>query len=156
MTTPSTLSDNQIDSEAENQVLRKQLADALRLLGQFSASPGLEIAPEHFCVYTDRRWQKVYFKDINWIEAERNYVFIYTDHGYLAVHQPISKIEEQLPQNRFSRIHKSYIVANHKIDFIEKHQVGIKHERRIKTLPIGAQFKKPFVQVFRQKSAVSL
>jgi DNA-binding LytR/AlgR family response regulator len=137
------------DPIQENQYLKEQLANAMLFINQLTASSKIE-AEAYIYINTERRLQKVYFKDINWIQAERNYVFIFTDSGHITVHQPLSRIEELLPQNLFSRIHKSFIVANDKIDFIGKDQVGLKWDHQVKTLPLGAQFKKPFVQLFKQ------
>lgn len=138
------------DPAQENILLREQLASAMQLISQLSTSSQATDPNDHAYFYTERRLQKVYFKDINWIQAERNYVYIYTEYGYLTVHQPISKIEELLPRHLFSRIHKSYIVANYKIDFIGKGLVGIKRDQQVKTFPLGAQFKKPFIQLVKR------
>ncbi|CCH57555.1 two component transcriptional regulator, LytTR family (plasmid) [Fibrisoma limi BUZ 3] len=137
------------DPVVENQYLKEQLASAMKLISQLNTGESPQ-AKEHIYLYTERRLQKVSFKDINWIQSERNYVTIYTEHGYLTVHQPISRIEELLPQSSFSRIHKSFIVANDKIDFIGKDQVGLKSDQHTKILPLGAQYKKSFIQLFKQ------
>ena len=131
------------------QGLRQQLANALQLLGQLPETNQLT-EEDYFYVTTDRRLQKVYFQDIFWIESDRNYVTIFTSTQVFTVHLPISQVEEKLPKNLFSRIHKSFIVANKKIDFIHKGQVGLRREEEIKLIPLGAQFKKPFIQSFGQ------
>lgn len=49
-------------------------------------------------------------EDIDWIEAERNYVRIHSNgHSYLR-REPIGSIESQLDPARFRRIHRSAIV----------------------------------------------
>lgn len=138
------------------QNLRQQLADALQLLGQLPDSSQTAIE-DHFYITTNRRLQKVYFHDILWIESDRNYATIYTPTQVYTVHLPISKVEEKLPKNQFSRIHKSFIVASRKVDFIRRNQVGLHREHETKLIPLGAQFKKSFIQslgqtILKQKS----
>lgn len=48
--------------------------------------------------------------DVNWIEAQRDYVSIHMRTGKLLVRGKISDIERQLPKEKFYRIHRSTIV----------------------------------------------
>jgi two-component system LytT family response regulator len=41
-----------------------------------------------------------------------------------------------LPQDRFTRVHRSFIVANDKIDKVERHQLGISGAN----VPVGASY----------------
>lgn len=132
------------DPETENIHLRAHLAQAIHLLGQL-AKTGTDYQTDYIYITTCRRLQKIYFRDIWWIEAERNYIIIGTALEDFVVKWSISKIMDQLPRTQFSRIHKSYVVANTKVDFIDKDQVGIKCESKLKILPLGAQFKKSFI-----------
>ena len=131
------------------QNLRQQLAEALQLLEQLPDS-GQTAIEDHIYITTNRRLQKVYFHDILWIESDRNYATIYTSTQVYAVHLPISRVEEKLPKNQFARIHKSFIVASRKVDFIRRNQVGLRREHETKLIPLGAQFKKSFIQSFGQ------
>lgn len=133
------------DPIIENIHLKAQLAQAMQSLAQLS-KPVAETEKDHIYITTVRRLQKVFFKDICWIEAERNYATIFTAAEFFVIKWPISKIEDQLPKTQFSRIHKSYIVANAKVEFIEKGQIGLKYESELKILPLGAQYKKLFIE----------
>jgi hypothetical protein len=46
-------------------------------------------------------------------------------------------MQEQLPDNEFLRIHKSYLIALSKIQYMEGNQVKIANE----LIPIGLNFK---------------
>ncbi|WP_338877515.1 LytTR family DNA-binding domain-containing protein (plasmid) [Spirosoma sp. SC4-14] len=127
------------------QNLKRQLSETLQILGQLPAN-GSFIDDDYFYVQTARRLQKVYFHDIIWIESERNYVTIFTIAEVLTVHRPISKVEEQLPKNLFSRVHKSFIVANQRVDFVEKDQIGLRRAEGTIRIPLGPQFKKTFIK----------
>jgi two-component system LytT family response regulator len=61
-------------------------------------------------VKTAGRISFVRAEDIDWVEAERDYVRIYNAGKKHLLRQKISRLEQQLPQGRFLRIHRSTIV----------------------------------------------
>lgn len=85
----------------------------------------------------ERKTIKVNVNDILWIESLRDYVKVVTkDHTYIT-RQKISILEEMLPENKFVRIHRSFIVALAKIDSFYSYSIEIAgHE-----LPIGRNYK---------------
>jgi LytTr DNA-binding domain len=48
--------------------------------------------------------------DVEWIEAEQNYVRVHAGHAAHLVHVPMNTIETSRDPERFMRIHRSYIV----------------------------------------------
>ncbi|HEY0434761.1 MAG TPA: LytTR family DNA-binding domain-containing protein, partial [Chitinophagaceae bacterium] len=54
-----------------------------------------------------------------------DYVKIFTAHKFHIVHATLKSIEEKLSTSRFMRVHRSYIVALNKIDFIEEGVINI-------------------------------
>lgn len=111
-----------------------------------------EASDQYTYVKYDGRLQKIYFDDICWIESERNYISIYTEKERVNVLLSISDIESQLPQKLFARIHKSYIVAYKKVEFVEKDQIRILRQQQTKTIPLGESYKKAFIQSIEQKT----
>ncbi|RFZ92009.1 DNA-binding response regulator [Mucilaginibacter conchicola] len=85
----------------------------------------------------DRRTVKVNINDVLWIESQRDYVkVIVKDHVYIT-RQKISLLEEMLPEQKFVRIHRSFIVAVAKITSFYSYSVDVNgHE-----LPIGRNYK---------------
>lgn len=65
---------------------------------------------------------KVALKDINYLEADRNYCKIYTSESKYMVSVPLRNIEAQLPDSQFVRVHRSYVVNLHQIDAISEYQ----------------------------------
>lgn len=61
-------------------------------------------------VKTAGRISFVRAEDIDWVEAERDYVRIHNAGKKHLLRQRISHLEQQLPQERFLRIHRSTIV----------------------------------------------
>ncbi len=56
---------------------------------------------------------------ILYAEAMGDYVKLYTQEKFYAVHTTLKAVEERLPASRFLRVHRSYLVAINKIDSLE-------------------------------------
>jgi DNA-binding LytR/AlgR family response regulator len=52
-------------------------------------------------------------------EAMGDYVKLYTQEKFYAIHTTLKAVEERLPASRFLRVHRSYLVAVNKIDSME-------------------------------------
>jgi DNA-binding LytR/AlgR family response regulator len=99
----------------------------------------------------DRKMVKIFFRDILFIEALKDYIKIVTDSKTIVTKYVLSTLEEMLPANDFLRIHKSYIVATNKIDSYNADTIQIaKHE-----LPIGRLYKFEVSRVLNASSATN-
>lgn len=97
----------------------------------------------------DRKMVKVFFRDILFIEALKDYIKIVTDSKTIVTKYVLSTIEEMLPSTEFLRIHKSYIIAINKIESFNADSIQIaKHE-----LPIGRLYKYDVTRVLNASSA---
>jgi DNA-binding LytR/AlgR family response regulator len=85
----------------------------------------------------DRKMVKVYLEDILFIESLKDYIRVITTSKTIITKQAISSLEEILPCAGFMRIHRSFIVAIHKIDSFNTDYVEIGK----KEIPIGRSFK---------------
>lgn len=83
---------------------------------------------------------KVRLDDILYVEGLKDYVTIHTRQQKVISLQRMKGMEEQLPGDRFIRIHNSYIVAFDAIDAVHKDRVQIGEL----FLPVGDTFKKSF------------
>jgi len=85
----------------------------------------LEIAQNYMFVKADYKQIKVMYDDILYIESLKDYVKIYLN----SQPQPIitlmslKKLEEELPEERFMRVHRSFIVALDKVEVVERNQI---------------------------------
>lgn len=82
-------------------------------------------------------YEKVFFSDILYIEAMRNYIVVHTLAKKLMVLLTFKSIEESLPAKDFMRIHKSYIINLNQVEVIESSYVQINK----KQLPISRKLK---------------
>ncbi len=70
-------------------------------------------------VKSDRKWVKIPFADILYIEGWKEYVKIYTVHQKVVTLESLTKLETLLPADQFLRVHKSFIVANARVNQLE-------------------------------------
>jgi DNA-binding LytR/AlgR family response regulator len=64
--------------------------------------------------------RKIKLSDILWIEAMGDYVKIHLPEKWFMLHSTLKSLEEKLPLSKFLKVHRSYIVALDKIDYIEE------------------------------------
>jgi len=71
---------------------------------------------DHFFVKSNFRKVKIAYNDIRWIEALGDYVKVVTEKTNHIVLTSMKAFEQQLPQEQFLRIHKSYIINLKRIE----------------------------------------
>src|SRR5215813_5271596 len=85
----------------------------------------------------DRKMVKVFFNDILFVEALKDYIKIVTPNKTIVTKYVLTTLADLLPTDEFLRIHKSYVVAINKIESFSADSIQIaKHE-----LPIGRLYK---------------
>ncbi|HXB30476.1 MAG TPA: response regulator transcription factor [Puia sp.] len=110
----------------------------------------VQATQEYFFVNSDYSQIKVIFSDITWMEGLRDYVKIYlkSTNKPLVIRSSLKSIEEQLPPNKFIRIHKSYLISIESIVAIRKNSVFIKD----KELPVGDTYRESVDRLVTKKS----
>jgi DNA-binding LytR/AlgR family response regulator len=76
-------------------------------------------------VKADKKIYALSFSEIQLIEGQGDYIRIRTTRGNLVVHDTIKNFFGGLPESKFMRIHKSYVINLNCIDYIEGNQVRI-------------------------------
>ena len=72
-------------------------------------------------VKVDKDYTRVSYSDIIYIEGLKNYVKIVTTKSSYIILVTMKQVEERLPQDKFCRIHRSYIISlNHILQFNSK------------------------------------
>jgi len=93
--------------------------------------------PDHLFVKVEYRLQKIKFDSILYIEGLRDYIAFHTMNGKILSLENMKNMEEVLPANKFTRIHKSFIINKDHINYLERGRIVINKEY----LPIGDTYK---------------
>ena len=80
---------------------------------------------------------KISFQDILFLEAMKDYTKIVTSTAQYLVLGTFSSMHDQLPPDKFTRIHRSYIVNRNKIESTNGNKVLISNHQ----LPVGKSYK---------------
>jgi DNA-binding LytR/AlgR family response regulator len=105
----------------------------------FTNTPYERTSPpvEHIFIKSGKKFFKVDFSEIKYIEGMKDYLKIHTTEYKLVTHQTMSDMEDILPDRLFIRVHKSYIVSMTYIRSIDSTSVEIDDT----TIPIGNSYK---------------
>lgn len=101
-------------------------------LREGSKKPEIYSTPENpsiFIKVDKKKMQKIYLDDIIVIESLKDYIRIRTKINKFIIHKTLTSFTEELPQDKFIRIHRSYTVSIDKIDAIEGNSIEINGER---------------------------
>lgn len=89
-------------------------------------------------VKVDKKMVKLPLEEIIFVEGMKEYVKVITPDKTYITHRTLTSISEELPENLFSRVHKSFTVSINKINSIEGNLIHISGYR----IPIGRKFTK--------------
>ncbi|MEH0158695.1 LytTR family DNA-binding domain-containing protein [Limibacter armeniacum] len=96
---------------------------------------------DNIYVKADNRIVRIKLSDIYFIEALSDYVIINMESKKYIIHSTMKGLEQKLPSDMFTRVHRSYIVNLTKIDSIEDMSIVMPQ----KAIPIGNSYKSAFL-----------
>ncbi len=95
-------------------------------------------------IKSDRKYYKILFGDIRFIEALKDYVVIYTRTNKLITAMNLKTMHQKLPAHIFVRVSKSYLINLSFIDSFDNHTIYIdKFE-----IPIGEIYREQFFKQY--------
>lgn len=103
-------------------------------------------ADNYIFIKTEYRLERVDIDNIIYIEGMKDYLRLVCTDKKIMTLQSFAKIEESLPENKFCRVHKSFIVAIDKIKSIERGVILIADQR----IPISNTYKDLFFSKIKQ------
>lgn len=101
---------------------------------------------DYIFIKTEYRLERIDLKDILYIEGMKDYLRVICKDKKIMTLQSFAKIEECLPDNRFCRVHKSFIVALDKIKSVERGVIIIADQR----IPVSNTYKESFFSKIKQ------
>jgi DNA-binding LytR/AlgR family response regulator len=104
--------------------------------------PTIEANNQFLFLKSEYKIRRINFNDILYIEGLKDYIKVYTtgeEKPVLSLNS-IKTLEQKLPENKFMRVHRSYIVNLEKIETIERSRIIFG-----KTfIPVSDQYKEKF------------
>jgi len=107
-----------------------------------NSSPVSEIHPDFIFIKSNKKTIKVNFSEILFIEGLGDYIRIHNLTQKIVTNLSMKKIADLLPETKFYRIHKSFIISLEKIENIEGNLVEINKTK----LPIGNSYRQDFLK----------
>jgi DNA-binding LytR/AlgR family response regulator len=96
-----------------------------------------EVTKDYIFVSIQLTKVKIYFAEILYIESQREYIKIVTAGNSYLTKMSTHEIESLLPDSLFSRIHRSYIIAIHKVRSFNSETVEINGNK----IPVGRGYR---------------
>ncbi|TDE03462.1 LytR/AlgR family response regulator transcription factor [Flavobacterium hiemivividum] len=99
-------------------------------------------------IKSDRKYYRVKFQDIRFIEGLKDYVVIYTQDQKLITAMNLKTIHQKISSKSFLRVSKSYVVNTDYINSFDNHSIYIKEFE----IPLGEVFKDEFFRIYSGES----
>jgi len=85
---------------------------------------------------------RIDWDDILFLQAMGDYVVIVTPGKKMPVHSTLKALEKKIPENRFTRVHRSYIVQVSKIVNLEENSIQINEH----LIPVSERYKSELME----------
>lgn len=121
-------------------LLQKQAIEALE-------ESGSENGKDFLFIKSDTRFFRVNLSDILFIEGMRDYIAVHTPKQRILTLMSMTNMLKKLPEDRFMRVHKSYIIGLDHITLIQHNRVIIND----KEIPISSSYKESFLKFVEGK-----
>lgn len=107
----------------------------------------VEVAPEHIYIKADRKYIKVFFKEISFIKGMKDYVIIHTGKEKIITAMNMKTINEQLPAQIFARVSKSHIVNINYILSVDLDGIQLS-AAAAEEIPLGDTYREEFINKY--------
>lgn len=99
---------------------------------------------EFLIVRSEKKFYKVNFADIKYIEGLKDYVIIYTKSQKIIASMNLKTIHQKIPLSNFIRVSKSYVINSDHIISFDSYSISFDD----KEVPIGEIYKEHFMKTF--------
>ena len=118
----------------EEERFQKAIEKAQRMILSNNSSA----VEDHFMIRADYKNNKIFYKDILYIEGLDDYIQIHLDNKpKIVARMSMKNMVEKLPEDQFVRIHRSYIVPIQRINSTDSKNIYIDNQ----LFPIGETYK---------------
>lgn len=136
-----------IEPERFQKAVAKALSYHSLLMQEEKEAIETNVSSEYFFVKSDRKYFKVNYADILFIEGLKDYVILQLADQRIITRTSMKGISELLPQELFLRVNKSYIVNTRHIDSFDNNDIYIDSYE----VAIGNSYRDAFFEEFLMK-----
>ncbi|NLA23925.1 MAG: response regulator transcription factor [Bacteroidales bacterium] len=105
------------------------------------------IEDDFFFIKSDRKYVKVKFDEVHFIEGLKDYVILHATHGKYMTAMNVKTIHSKLPEDIFFRTSKSYVINVNHIKEIDGNDVIIADNK----IPIGRSYRDEFLDFVNKR-----
>jgi len=106
---------------------------------------------DYIFVKSDKKFVRIHYSDILYIEGLKDYVIIRTRDGRVIALQTMKSLETKLPDEIFIRVHRSYIININFIDAVVGNTVEMTEDGKLKMIPVGKNYKDDLVKIIEDR-----
>ena len=136
-----------VEAERFQKAVDKALSYHSLLLKEEKEAIETIVTAEYFFVKAERRYFKVNFSDILFIEGLKDYVILQLNDQRIITRMSLKAIFDLLPKSIFLRVNKSYIVNTDHIESFDNNDIFIKSYE----IAIGNSYRDDFFEGFVMK-----
>ena len=136
-----------IEPERFQKAVQKALSYHSLLMKEEKEAIETNVSSEYFFVKSERKYFKVNYTDILFIEGLKDYVILQLPEQRIITRMNMKGISELLPQDLFLRVNKSYIVNTRHIDSFDNNDIYIGNYE----IAIGNSYRDTFFEEFLMK-----
>jgi DNA-binding LytR/AlgR family response regulator len=131
--------------KAKDRLALQQLKGQLLSAPDVLAATPLPLAEEAYIMVKENGTLiKVLLTSLRYVEGMRDYVKLFTTERMLITYLTLKKLEEVLPADHFTRVHKSYLVRNAEIQAMDGNLLALTGGVQI---PVGMQYREAVQRV---------
>lgn len=105
------------------------------------SSQKLKVDDAYIFLKADKEQKKVFLHEILYIEGLKDYIKVYTLQGMYVVYERLGFMEAKLPESKFVRVHKSFIISLGKVSKYTNEVLNIDQYE----IPLGRMYKQNFL-----------
>lgn len=134
--------------KAVNQVYMAQAANITQVQGPIPQGVTRTGQQDHIFVKGDakNKFHRITLADIYYVEGLRNYVRFHCLDSKVVTLQNLKNLEDELPADKFVRVHKSYLINMDHLKQIDGNYLMV-HQKQI---PLGSSYRSRFLERVKQ------
>lgn len=108
---------------------------------------------DYFYVKADRKFVKVYFRDLSLIKGMKDYVQLHVGDQKMLTAMNMKTINAQLPDHIFTRVSKSHIVNINHIETVDNDGIMLRNHDS-ENIPLGDTYREAFINNYIKTNLV--